>query len=95
MSHRQANLEPLNIFRFLITVIFVSKAADRCVSSGWPSVLLQLSLTAGVGSCSPPGSESRTKTEGQLVVAHRSAAFETKRTVSKNLKMFSGSKLAW
>jgi hypothetical protein len=28
MSHHQANLEPLNIFEFLFTVVFVSKAAD-------------------------------------------------------------------
>jgi hypothetical protein len=32
MSHLQANLEPLNIFEFLLTVLFVSKAADLCVS---------------------------------------------------------------
>jgi hypothetical protein len=40
------------------------------------------------------GSESCTKTEGHPLVTHGSAAFETKRTVSKNYKMFSGSKLA-
>jgi hypothetical protein len=39
MCHHQANLEPLNIFEFLIKVIFVSKAADPCVSSGWPSIV--------------------------------------------------------
>jgi hypothetical protein len=38
----QANLEPLNIFEFLRTVLFVSKAADPCVSGGWPSVLVSL-----------------------------------------------------
>jgi hypothetical protein len=47
MSHHQAKLEPLNIFEFLLTVLFVSKAADPRVSSGWP-VLVQLSLPAGV-----------------------------------------------
>jgi hypothetical protein len=47
-SHHQANFEPLNIFEFLLTVLFVLKAADPCVSSGWPSVLVQL------GSCSAP-----------------------------------------
>jgi hypothetical protein len=47
MSHHQANLEPLNIFEFLLKVLFVSKAADPCVNSGWPSVLVQLSLPAG------------------------------------------------
>jgi hypothetical protein len=31
MSHYQANLEPLKIFEFLLTVLFVSKAADPCV----------------------------------------------------------------
>jgi hypothetical protein len=57
MSHHQANLEPLNIFEFLLAVLLVSKAADPCVSSGWPSVLVQLSLPSGlnnfpgVGSC--------------------------------------------
>jgi hypothetical protein len=40
MSHHQANLEPLNILEFLLTLLFVSKAADPCVSSGWPSVLM-------------------------------------------------------
>jgi hypothetical protein len=39
MSHHQANLESLNIFGFLLTVLFVLKAADPGVSSGWPSVL--------------------------------------------------------
>jgi hypothetical protein len=59
MSHHQANLEPLNIFEFLLTVIFVSKAADPCVSSGWPSVLVQLSLPAVVNELfTPAGSES-------------------------------------
>jgi hypothetical protein len=48
MCHHQANLEPLNISEFLLTVLCVLKAADRCVSSGWPSVLVQLSLPAGV-----------------------------------------------
>jgi hypothetical protein len=47
MSHHQANLEPLNISEFLLTVLFVSKAADRCVSSGLRSVLVRLSLPAG------------------------------------------------
>jgi hypothetical protein len=47
MRHHQANLEPLNIFEYLLTVFFVSKAADPCVSSGWPSVLVQLSLQRG------------------------------------------------
>jgi hypothetical protein len=42
----------------------------------------------------PAGSESRTKTEGHPLLTQRSAAFETKRNVSKNLKMFSGSKFA-
>jgi hypothetical protein len=68
MSHHQANLEPLNIFEFLLTVLYVSKAADRCVSC--------------------------TKTEGHLLLTHGSAAFEIKITVNKNLKIFSGSKLA-
>jgi hypothetical protein len=40
------------------------------------------------------GSESCTKTEGQPLLTHGSAAFETKRTVSKNSKIFSGSMLA-
>jgi predicted membrane protein len=43
----------------------------------------------------PAGSESCTKTEGHPLLTHRSAAFETKRTVSKISKMFSGSKFAW
>jgi hypothetical protein len=30
MSHHQAEFEPLNIFEFLLTVLFVSKAADSC-----------------------------------------------------------------
>jgi hypothetical protein len=51
MSRHQANLEPLNIFEILLTVVFVSKAADRCVSSGWPSVLVQPSIPAGVNTC--------------------------------------------
>jgi hypothetical protein len=33
VSHHQANLEPLNISEFLLTVLFVSKVADPCVSS--------------------------------------------------------------
>jgi hypothetical protein len=33
MSHHEDNLEPLNIFELLLTVLFVSKAADPCVSS--------------------------------------------------------------
>jgi hypothetical protein len=35
-SHESSsgNLEPLNIFEFLLTVLFVSKAADPCVNSG-------------------------------------------------------------
>jgi hypothetical protein len=41
----------------------------------------------------PAGSESCTKTEGHPLLTHGSAAFETKRTVSKNSKMFSCSKL--
>jgi hypothetical protein len=99
MSHHQTNLEPLNVFEFLLTVLFVSKAAVPCVSSGWPSVLAKLSLPAGVNKCYgklfiPAGSESCTKTVGHPLLIHRSAAFETKRTVSKNSKMFSGSKLA-
>jgi hypothetical protein len=49
MSHHQANLEPLNIFEFLLTVPFISKAADPGVSSGWPSVLVQLSIPVGGG----------------------------------------------
>jgi hypothetical protein len=48
MSHHQANLEPLSIFKFLLTVLFVSKAADPCVISEWSSVLVQLLLPAGV-----------------------------------------------
>jgi hypothetical protein len=48
MSHHEANLEPLNIYEFLLIVLFVSKAADPCVSSGWPSVLVQFSLLARV-----------------------------------------------
>jgi hypothetical protein len=48
MSNHQANFEPLNSFEFLPTVLFISKAADPCVTSGWPSVLVQLSLPAGV-----------------------------------------------
>jgi hypothetical protein len=28
MGHHQANLEPLNIFEFLLTVLFVSKYSD-------------------------------------------------------------------
>jgi hypothetical protein len=48
MSHHQANLEPLDIFEFLLTFLFVSKAADPCVISGLPSVLVELSLPAGV-----------------------------------------------
>jgi hypothetical protein len=48
MRHNQANFEPLNIFEFLLRVLFVLKAADPRVSSGWPSVLVQLSLPAGV-----------------------------------------------
>jgi hypothetical protein len=48
LNHHQANLEPLNIFEFLLTVLFVSKAADPCISSGWPSVLVQRSVPAGV-----------------------------------------------
>jgi hypothetical protein len=48
MSHHQANFEPLNTLEFLLTVLFVSKAADPCVSSGLPSVLVQLSLPVGV-----------------------------------------------
>jgi hypothetical protein len=48
MIHHQANLEPLNIFKFLLTVLFVSKAVDPCVISGWPFVLVELSLPAGV-----------------------------------------------
>jgi hypothetical protein len=40
----QTNLEPLNIFESVLTVLFVSKAADPCVSSGWRSVFVQLSL---------------------------------------------------
>jgi hypothetical protein len=46
-SHHRANLEPLNIFEFLLRVLFVLKAADPRVSSGWPSVLVHLSLPAG------------------------------------------------
>jgi hypothetical protein len=38
----------VNIFEFLLTVLFVLKAADPGVSSGWPSVLVKLSLPAGV-----------------------------------------------
>jgi hypothetical protein len=89
MMHHQANLEPLNIFEFLLTIFFL-KAADPCVSSGWLCVLVQLSFPAGVKS----GSESCTKTEGHLLLTHGSAAFETKRTVSKYSEMFGGSKLA-
>jgi hypothetical protein len=48
MSHNQANLEPLEIFGFLLTILFVSKAADPFVSSGWPSVLVQPLLPEGV-----------------------------------------------
>jgi hypothetical protein len=48
MSNHYANLEQINVFEFLLTVLFVSKAADPCVSSGWPCVLVQLSLRAGV-----------------------------------------------
>jgi hypothetical protein len=44
MSPHQANLEPLNVFEFLRTVLFVLKAADPCVTSGWPSVLVQLKI---------------------------------------------------
>jgi hypothetical protein len=33
MSHHQANLEPLNVSELLLTVFFVSKAADTCVNS--------------------------------------------------------------
>jgi hypothetical protein len=66
----QANLEPLNILEFLIKVLYVSKAADRCVIS-------EKLLT-------PAGSESCTKTEGHPLFTRGSAAFETKRTVSKN-----------
>jgi hypothetical protein len=51
MSHHQANLEPLDIFELILTVLFVSKA-------------------------------------------YGSAAFATKRTVIKNLKMSSGPKYA-
>jgi hypothetical protein len=40
------------------------------------------------------GSESCTKTKGHPLLTRGAAAFETKRTVSKNSKMFSGSKLA-
>jgi hypothetical protein len=83
MSHHQANLEPLNIFEFLLTVLFDSKAADPCVSSEWPSDLVQLSLPAGVNNFTPTGSESCTKTEGQSLLTHGSAAFETKRTVKE------------
>jgi hypothetical protein len=50
MSHHQANLEPLNISDFLLTDYFVSKVVDPCVSSGWHSVLVQLSLPLGVRS---------------------------------------------
>jgi hypothetical protein len=42
----------------------------------------------------PAGSESCTNTEGHPLIKNGSSAFETKRTVSKNSKMFSGSKLA-
>jgi hypothetical protein len=66
------NLEPLNIFEFLLTVLLVSKAADRCVSSGWPSVLVQLSLPAGVNNL--------------FELTHGPAAFETKRTVSNEFR---------
>jgi hypothetical protein len=47
-SQHQANLEPLNISEFVLTVLFVPKAAGPCVSGGWPSVLVQLSLPMGV-----------------------------------------------
>jgi hypothetical protein len=40
ISHHQANLEPLKVFELLLTVLFVSKAADPRVSNGWPSVLV-------------------------------------------------------
>jgi hypothetical protein len=58
-------------------------ASDLCI---------QLSLPAGL--FTPAGSESCTKAEGQPLLTHGSAAFGTKRTVRKNSKMFSGSKLA-
>jgi hypothetical protein len=51
MSHHHGNLEPLNIFEFLLTALCVSKAADPCVSSGWPSVLVWLLLPAGIETC--------------------------------------------
>jgi hypothetical protein len=71
MRHNQANLEPLNILEFLLTVLFVSKAADRCETSRAP----------------PAGPPLPLPTQ-------RTPAYETKRTVNKNSKMFSGSKLA-
>jgi hypothetical protein len=40
MGHHQASLEPLNIFQLFLTVLFVSKAAEPCVSRGWTSVLV-------------------------------------------------------
>jgi hypothetical protein len=40
------------------------------------------------------GGKSCTKTECHPLLTHGPAAFGTKRTVSKNLKMFSGSNLA-
>jgi hypothetical protein len=40
ISHHQVNLEPLQFLELLLKVLFVLKAADPCVSSGWPSVLV-------------------------------------------------------
>jgi hypothetical protein len=54
MSHHQTNLEPLEVFELLLTFLFVLKAADPCVGSGWPSVLVQLSLAVGVNNLFTP-----------------------------------------
>jgi hypothetical protein len=89
MENSNFNLEPLKIFEFLLTVLFVSKAADPCVSSGWPYE----DPYSGLGSLTnksarmethlwevvhPAGSESCIKTEGHPLLTHRSAAFGTK-----------------
>jgi hypothetical protein len=81
MSHYQAKLEPLNVFESLLTVLLVSKAADPCLSSGRPSVLVQLSHPAGVNNFP------------QLCYLHY-LHMGTKITGSNNSKKFNGSKVA-